>query len=259
MTRLTHSTWGVAGIAVALFLPSLLRGDDATASRGREVYIAEGCINCHSQYVRPEVPADVLMWGPVRPLAEVRADTPPLVGLRRQGPDLMNVGNRRTAEWMRLHLIAPQAVAPGSRMPSYAHLFRPGDPRGEALVAYLSTLGAGTLLEHQEQSLGWTPAESVRTEPYAEPAARRRFTQLCVSCHGPAGHGDGPVAGQLSRRPPDFSREPWRHVRPAELATPEALARIIKFGVPGTAMAGHEYLDDATVVLLARYAASLHR
>lgn len=115
--------------------------DAGLIRRGREVYIAEGCIHCHSQYVRPGT-ADEERWGPVRPLAESERQRPPLFGNRRQGPDLQNVGARRTAEWQRLHLQAPRAVIPGSRMPSYAHLFGPGPANdGEALLAYLASLG----------------------------------------------------------------------------------------------------------------------
>jgi cytochrome c oxidase cbb3-type subunit 2 len=227
-------------------------------ARGREVYVAEGCINCHSQFIRPGVPNDVLWWGPARPLAVRLAGAPPLLGLRRQGPDLANVGNRRAPEWQRLHLIAPAAVSPGSRMPAYAHLFKPGDARGEALLAYLADLGADTLPERLAQTAAWTPAAAALAAPYREPAAQTLFRRWCASCHGNDAHGDGPLAARLTP-PPDFSRTPWRHLPADEPAPENALARIIKFGVPGTAMAGHEYLDDAAVVTLARYVRTLHR
>ena len=106
--------------------------------RGREVYIAEGCIHCHSQYLRPTVEAERLA------AAGVRTDpgSPPLFGNRRQGPDLMTVGLRLpAAAWHREHLMDPRRVRPGSRMPSYAHLFAEGDERGQALVMYLVSLG----------------------------------------------------------------------------------------------------------------------
>lgn len=53
----------------------------------------------------------------------------------------MNVGLRRTRDWQRLHLINPRDVTPSSRMPAYGHLFASGDPRGEALLNYLESLG----------------------------------------------------------------------------------------------------------------------
>ena len=108
---------------------------------GRKVYIAEGCMHCHSQYVRPGT-MDEKLCGPARSLAEALAQTPPLLGNRRQGPDLQNVGLRRTREWNRVHLIAPRTAEPGSRMPSYKHLFTAEEiARGEALLDYLASLG----------------------------------------------------------------------------------------------------------------------
>lgn len=124
---------------VALLLFSTAAASDL-AERGRAVYIAEGCIHCHSQYVRPGTP-DEDRWGPSHPLQEVEQQSPPLIGNRRQGPDLQNVGTRRPAEWLRVQLQFPRLVMPGSRMPSYAHLFNPQPGNdGEALVAYLLSL-----------------------------------------------------------------------------------------------------------------------
>lgn len=110
-----------------------------TVALGRSVYIAEGCIHCHSQYVRP-VGRDQDLWGAPTAVHKALSQEPVLIGNRRQGPDLANVGLRRDAEWNRLHLIEPSALVPGSRMPSYRHLFESGDERGGALLVYLSSL-----------------------------------------------------------------------------------------------------------------------
>ena len=256
--------------------PPSLRPDPLIAA-GRRVYIAEGCIHCHSQYVRPGTP-DVLLWGPAHLLSEVLAESPPLLGNRRQGPDLANVANRRSPEWHRLHLISPRTVSPGSRMPSFAHLFRDNDPRGEALLAYLASLGADTLPARLETIAHWQPtpppstsgsspnssttsatlpANSSPTPLSAYPDhTQQRFQQLCASCHGPTGHADGPLSSQLSIRPPDFTAPTWRRFP----ATPDdtTLARLIKFGLPGSPMAGHETLPDAELLSLAAYVKSLH-
>ncbi len=112
---------------------------DNPVSSGRAVYISEGCIHCHSQYVRP-VGKDQALWGEPTAVARALGQSPVLIGNRRQGPDLANVALRRLPGWNRLHLIEPAAVVPGSRMPSYRHLFTAGDPRGEALLAYLDSL-----------------------------------------------------------------------------------------------------------------------
>lgn len=249
-----------AAAAVAVIMTAGTSGraaadEAAVVARGREVYVAEGCIHCHSQYVRPGVASDVERWGPAVGLTEALRASPPLFGNRRQGPDLANVGNRRTPEWNRLHLIEPRAISPGSRMPRYAHLFASGDERGEALVAYLASLGADTFAERQARIARWVPATD-RVTPPAE--SRARFAQLCTPCHGEAGRGDGPVAARLSLRPPDWTSSPWRYVVPG----PEAevgLSRIIKFGLPGLPMAGHEYLPDAEIVGLARLVRTMHK
>lgn len=134
-------------VALWLLLVLAARADDLVA-RGRAVYVAEGCIHCHSQYVRPDT-ADTELWGPAKSIAEHLRGAPPLLGNRRQGPDLQNVAARRPEDWLREHLKTPRKFVPGSRMPSYVHLFRasatptaaPSD--GEALVAYLLTLRPG--------------------------------------------------------------------------------------------------------------------
>lgn len=227
--------------------------DSALVTRGREVYVAEGCIHCHSQYVRPDT-ADISRWGPPAPMTETLAAEPPLLGNRRQGPDLANVGLRRSAEWNRLHLISPSAITPGSRMPAYAHLFRGRDSRGEALVAYLATLGANRAEQARVLQDQWHPSAAV-PQPREEQA--RLFAALCVSCHGPAGRGDGPLARQLSAPPPDFTQG-WRRLSSDEADFELKLMRLIKFGLPGTPMAGHEYLRDRDVLSLAAYVETLH-
>ncbi len=63
--------------ALALALVGVASAQEALVRRGREVYIAEGCIHCHSQYVRPDTD-DGVWWGPVRPLQELERQHPPL-------------------------------------------------------------------------------------------------------------------------------------------------------------------------------------
>jgi cytochrome c oxidase cbb3-type subunit 2 len=126
------------------------------------------------------------------------------------------------------------------------------------LIAYLATLGAETLPARLLQIASWTPAAEAIAAPFRAADARQQFVQRCASCHGTEGRGDGPLAAQLSLKPPDFLHNNWRHVLPNEPVREVALARIIKFGVPGTAMAGHEYLDDSSVVQLARFVEATH-
>ncbi|MGC4074566.1 MAG: cbb3-type cytochrome c oxidase subunit II [Nibricoccus sp.] len=232
--------------------PTARAETDPLVASGRQVYIAEGCIHCHSQYIRPGT-GDVFLWGPAHPLVEVLAAEPPLLGNRRQGPDLANVGNRRSPEWNRLHLMAPRAISPGSRMPSYAYLFHNDDPRGNALLAYLASLGSDTVPERLETIARWHLLPAATPAPSKQP---KLFQQLCASCHGLSGHADGPLSTQLSVRPPDFTAPSWRRFP----STPDtdSLARLIKFGLPGTPMAGHEYLTDSEILSLADFVKTLH-
>jgi cytochrome c oxidase cbb3-type subunit 2 len=94
----------------------------SAVARGRQVYISEGCINCHSQYIRPNTP-DVLLWGPMQTVEELHRERPPLIGNRRLGPDLSEVGTRRSPLWLRAHFFNPTEVSHASFMPSYAYLF----------------------------------------------------------------------------------------------------------------------------------------
>jgi cytochrome c oxidase cbb3-type subunit 2 len=118
--------------------PTSVQGD--SAAMGRAVYVSEGCIHCHSQYIRP-IGSDNELWGPLTAPEMALRQQPVLIGNRRQGPDLANVALRRSRDWNQRHLIDPGEVTPGSRMPAYAHLFEGTGERGAALLDYLDQLG----------------------------------------------------------------------------------------------------------------------
>jgi cytochrome c oxidase cbb3-type subunit 2 len=90
---------------------------------GRDVYIREGCYNCHSQMVRP-FRAEVERYGHYSVAGEFVYDHPFQWGSKRTGPDLHRVGGRFSDEWHRLHLLDPRSVVPESNMPSYPWLVR---------------------------------------------------------------------------------------------------------------------------------------
>src|SRR5262245_33762421 len=97
-----------------------------TQLRGREVYISEGCIYCHSQQPRdPSQGPDAKRgWGRPSVPADYYYDTPHLLGTMRTGPDLFNIGARQpSTTWHLGHLYQPRAFVPGSNMPSYPFLF----------------------------------------------------------------------------------------------------------------------------------------
>lgn len=113
--------------------------------RGRAVYIANGCIYCHSQQIRdPAFTTDVNRgWGSRATVPEDYAyDRPHLLGTMRTGPDLINVGARLpSVDWHLMHLYDPRAVADWSTMPAFPFLFeerRPGDVRPGETVVHMS-------------------------------------------------------------------------------------------------------------------------
>jgi cytochrome c oxidase cbb3-type subunit 2 len=92
---------------------------------GRDVYVREGCYNCHSQMVRP-FRAETLRYGPYSTAGEFVYDHPFQWGSKRTGPDLHRVGGRYSDEWHRVHLINPRDLVPESNMPAYPWLARAG-------------------------------------------------------------------------------------------------------------------------------------
>ena len=96
---------------------------------GRDVYLREGCYNCHSQMIRP-FRAETLRYGHYSVAGEFVYDHPFQWGSKRTGPDLARVGGRYSDEWHRTHLDNPRDVVPESNMPAYPWLEKnPADPK----------------------------------------------------------------------------------------------------------------------------------
>jgi cytochrome c oxidase cbb3-type subunit 2 len=91
---------------------------------GRNIYIREGCYNCHSQMIRP-FRDEVERYGHYSLAAESMYDHPFQWGSKRTGPDLARVGGKYSNEWHVRHLVNPRDVVPESIMPGYKHLLRP--------------------------------------------------------------------------------------------------------------------------------------
>jgi cbb3-type cytochrome c oxidase subunit II len=232
--------------------------------RGRLVYISEGCIHCHSQYVRPNT-TDVLMWGPIESLDQIHQERPPLIGNRRQGPDLSHVGARRSALWLKMHLYNPREVSGSSIMPSYALLFR--DQRGSDLVAYLASLGAPAARQHIADEQQWhLSSEALASTNSAD--APQLYNHYCATCHNADGRTrlkwesefiESPAiltVGAITTAGPITTGGEVDHpaARP-ESARIDHLAQIIKFGIPASDMAGHEYLPDKDIASLSLWLA----
>jgi len=98
-----------------------LKPYDALQLVGRDVYIREGCSNCHSQMIRP-FRAETERYGHYSVAGEFVYDRPFLWGSKRTGPDLARVGGRYSDEWHRVHLTNPRDLVPESNMPGYPWL-----------------------------------------------------------------------------------------------------------------------------------------
>jgi cytochrome c oxidase cbb3-type subunit II len=109
---------------------------------GRDIYIREGCNNCHSQMIRP-FRAETERYGHYSVAGEFVYDHPFLWGSKRTGPDLARVGGRYSDEWHRQHLNEPRDVVPESNMPGYPWLFQdPADADSiQAKMRALRTVG----------------------------------------------------------------------------------------------------------------------
>ena len=88
---------------------------------GRDIYVREGCYNCHSQMIRP-FRSETLRYGPYSTAGEFVYDRPFQWGSKRTGPDLHRVGGKYSDEWQRVHLNNPRDLVPESNMPAYPWL-----------------------------------------------------------------------------------------------------------------------------------------
>ena len=98
-----------------------LRPYTAVELEGRDIYICEGCVGCHSQMIRP-FRAETERYGHYSVAGESVWEHPFLWGSKRTGPDLARVGGRYSDDWHRAHLIKPQDVVPESKMPAFPWL-----------------------------------------------------------------------------------------------------------------------------------------
>ena len=230
---------GVIAFIVYRILPEPASAALTSAERGRQIYISEGCISCHSQYVRPDSP-DVLMWGPAESMEELHAQKPPLIGNRRQGPDLSQVGRRRSRLWLKAHLISPAEISYHSPMPSFALLF--ADSRGDDLVNYLASLRGGSEEQQLERETAWSPSGAAVSGATAGDG-QIVYEHHCATCHDARGLTRLHWLGEWHKVPQTLAE-----LRAyCENQSQSKIAQIAKFGIPGTDMPGHEYLNDQQI------------
>ncbi len=131
LTILTISVGGLLEIVPLFFQKStttpaneLVKPYSPLRLSGRDIYIREGCYNCHSQMIRP-FRAETERYGHYSVAGEFVYDHPFQWGSKRTGPDLARVGGRYSDQWHRTHLLNPRDVVPESNMPAYYWLDRP--------------------------------------------------------------------------------------------------------------------------------------
>ncbi len=193
---------------------------------GRDIYIREGCNNCHTQTVRPLL-ADVERYGDYSKAGEFVYDQPFLWGSRRTGPDLARIGGKYPDAWHYRHMVDPQAMVPRSNMPNYPFLQRPldtsltsrkmqalhfpytpadimalqGKSELDAMVAYLQKLGS---------DIQWRKTAQVAVvgdlrNPFQESKTalaegKLIYEKECAQCHGADLKGEvGPALADLDK------------------------------------------------------------
>jgi cytochrome c oxidase cbb3-type subunit 2 len=160
---------------------------DALRLAGRDLYVREGCYNCHSQMIRT-LRFETQRYGDYSVASESVYDRPYQWGSKRTGPDLARIGGKYSDEWQRLHLLAPRKFVPESNMPNYPWLAKAkidgediqarmrvlrtlGDPYTDADIAgaYVAVEGKTELdaMVAYLQGLGVNNVESKTVSPQA--------------------------------------------------------------------------------------------
>ncbi len=129
---------------------------------GRDVYIREGCYNCHSQMIRP-FRSETLRYGHYSTAGEFVYDHPFQWGSKRTGPDLHRVGGKYSDDWHRLHLISPRDLVPESNMPAYPWLEK-RQVNAADMPAHMTALRRVGVPYTDEEIAGSTEAVMGKTE-----------------------------------------------------------------------------------------------
>jgi cytochrome c oxidase cbb3-type subunit 2 len=185
--------------------PPALKPYTSQELRGRAVYMANGCIACHTQ--QPSTTgagiADARRgWGRASVAGDYHYDSPPLLGTMRTGPDLLNIGVRQPSpDWHLGHLFQPRAYVPGSVMPSYRFLFEVKDEgtpaKGERLVVLPpGTVPLSKVVVATPEALDLVAyLQSLKREyPVLTPAQAEAFTRMLPARR--AANPEAPEAGE---------------------------------------------------------------
>jgi len=207
---------------------AIFRSRSEAEAAGRAIYIANGCVYCHSQSIR------TIDWGigaeRIAQAGDYIADQPILLGSQRTGPDLSQAGGEHPDDWHAAHFMNPRYTRPNSIMPAFAYL---GMDTIGTLTRYVQSLGfkdADHRMRRQrfwkEQAVGAYeagPDENIRwlndniprgwrdvPNPYPTTAAglargHKLYQDFCLGCHGPVGDGMGPAQPWIYPPPLNFT------------------------------------------------------
>lgn len=204
------------------------RARTALEEEGRLVYVNNGCMYCHTQFVRS---IDWDLGGErVAQAGDYVQDRPNLVGTERTGPDLSQAGGEHPDDWHAAHFANPRFTRPESVMPSLEFLgpqklraltayvqglgFRLADHRtarqsiwkAKALAAYRAGPEANVAWLHAQVPEGWRKvANPYATTPAGLERGRRTYQSFCIGCHGPVGDGMGAAQPLLDPPPLNFT------------------------------------------------------
>ena len=173
---------------------------------GRDIYVREGCYNCHSQMIRP-FRAETLRYGEWSRAGEYVYDRPFQLGSRRIGPDLMRIGGKYPDAWHYEHMRDPRSTSPGSIMPPYPWLLEDSwDPDDvAATVAAMETLGvdmSAIALSPEDQAAAIVErlaASGIQTSPDREIVALIAYLQRMGVDGRVALSSDGAASAEESR------------------------------------------------------------
>jgi len=220
---------------------------------GRKIYIANGCVYCHSQSIR------AIDWGlgaeRIAQAGDYVEDKPILFGSQRTGPDLSQEGGEHPDDWHLTHFVNPRFTRPLSIMPAFEFLGKAGI---ETLTQYVQSLGMKSADSRTKRQIYWKqlavkayeagPDENVKwlhlmvpkgwhsiPNPYPTTEANlarahKIYQDFCIGCHGPIGDGMGPAQPHIYPPPLNFSILKDRGI------TGGILYYQIMNGITGTAM-----------------------
>jgi len=226
-----------AVVLVMVFVPYLTQSDapseifrlrTSDEALGRKIYIANGCVYCHSQSIR------AIDWGlgaeRIARAGDYIGDHPILLGSARTGPDLSQAGGEHPDDWHVAHFTNPRYTRPNSIMPAFAFL---GDQKMQPLISYVQSLGfkdADHRTARQREwkkrtidayeagpkaNVAWISAhvpQGWRDVPNPYPTTdaglargHKIYQDNCLGCHGPVGDGMGPAQPWIYPPPLNFT------------------------------------------------------